>query len=262
MPWSEEIALRCKALEAVATDPRATRGMPLLVRLDGRAFHTYTRGMRRPYDERLSRCMIETTKALVKDSQARVGYTQSDEITLLFWADPAFPSSEFPFDGRFQKLTSVLAGLASAQFALLAYDALPEKRGQVPHFDARAWSVPTTELAVEAVAWRVADARKNSIAMAAQSVYSHKQLLNKGSDEQLRMLREAGIDWPLYPDFFRVGSFIRRVNVQVQIDDEERLRIPEKHRPDSGTMVMRSRMMEVTPPAVLTWDWLLTGVTP
>ncbi len=254
MPWSDEISARCKALEAVATDPRAPKDQPLLVRLDGRAFHTYTRGLRRPFDERLSRCMIETTRTLVADSQARIGYTQSDEITLLFWAP--LPTSNLPFDGRLQKLCSVLAGLASARFAVLAYESIPEKVAMVPHFDGRAWSVPSVDDAIEAIQWRMADARKNSVSMAAQSVYSHKQLLNKHTADQLQMLREKGIDWNDYPDFFRVGSFLRRETVQVQIDETERQRIPKKHRPAPGALVARSKTLEVKPPHPLTWEWL------
>lgn len=257
MPWNNEISTRCKAFESVATEPRASKDQPLLVRLDGRAFHTYTRGLRRPYDERLSCCMIETTRTLVADSHARIGYTQSDEITLLFWADPTLPSSCLPFDGRYQKMCSVLAGLASSRFAVLAYESIPEKRAAAPHFDGRAWSVPTADDALEAILWRVGDARKNSVSMAAQSVYSHGQLLNKHTADQLQMLSEKGIDWNAYPDFFRVGSFLRREAVQVAIDETERLCIPEKHRPTTGTIVTRSRTLEVRPPVPLTWEWLV-----
>lgn len=259
MPWSDESATRCKALEAAATEPRAPKNQPLLVRLDGRAFHTYTRGLPRPFDVRLSRCMIETTRTLVGQSQAKIGYTQSDEITLLFWADPSQSASCLPFDGRYQKMASVLAGLASARFALLAHESIEERRGHLPHFDGRAWSVPTVDDALEAIRWRLADARKNSISMAAQSVYSHKQLLNKNGGEQLAMLAERGIDWRQYPDFFRVGSFLRRQAVELVINEDERLKIPEKHRPPAGAVVTRSRTLEVTPPNELVWEWLVSS---
>lgn len=257
MPWDNDI--ECKAFEA-ATEQRAPRHLPLLVRLDGRAFHTYTRGLRRPYDERLSRCMVETTRTLVAGMHCAVGYTQSDEITLLFHADPTQPSSCLPFDGRIQKLASVLAGMASSRFAVLAYEALPDKRQYTPHFDGRAWSVPTVEDAVEAVQWRVDDATKNSVSMAAQSVYSHRQLLNKHTPEQIEMLRAKGVEWSDYPDFFRVGSFLRRVIVDVVLSDDERMVIPERHRPAMGAVVQRGHVVEVTAPAKLTWQWLTTGI--
>lgn len=257
MTWSDDIAARCKGFEAAATTQRADRGRPVLARLDGRAFHTYTHGMTRPYDPRLSQCMIETAKALVDKNQAIVGYTQSDEITLLFWVDDALPSSCLPFDGRIQKLTSVLAGFASARFAQLAWALLPEKQEHIPHFDCRVWQVPTTDDAIEAFAWRMHDARKNSVSMAAQAHYSHRQLLNVDTRQKLELLRPVGVDWSTYPDFFRVGTFVRRVVADVVLDEAARLRIPEKHRPAAGVAVPRSRMVCETPPETLTWPWLL-----
>ena len=100
-----ELATRCKALES-ARDDRAPRGQPLLVRLDGRAFHTYTSGLRRPYDERLSHAMIETTRCLVEDLHAAVGYTQSDEISLIL-TDFKTIQTEPWLGGSVQKITSV-----------------------------------------------------------------------------------------------------------------------------------------------------------
>lgn len=253
-----ELATRCKAFES-ARDDRAPRGQPLLVRLDGRAFHTYTAGLRRPYDERLSHAMIETTRCLVEDLHAAVGYTQSDEISLLFYADKTIPTSCLPFDGRYLKIATVLAGLASAKFARLTSVVLPEKEYIVPHFDGRAWSVPTPQDAVDAFVWRVQDATKNSVSMAAQAYYSHRQLLNKNTRDKIAMLRDEGVDWSAYPDFFRVGCFLRRRTVERVLTTEEHAAIPEKHRPPVGAMVTRSAVMAETPPTRLTWEWLLRG---
>src|SRR4029079_6986806 len=101
---------RVKKYRQAEASRRAMRGTPLLARLDGRAFHTFTRDLRRPYDEGMSRCMIETTRTLVREANALVGYTQSDEITLA-WYEPSQSPSDYEFDGRFQKLASVLAGM-------------------------------------------------------------------------------------------------------------------------------------------------------
>src|ERR1700737_223863 len=86
--------------------------------------------------------MHATTRALIEEFHPLVGYTQSDEITLA-WHLPSDSRSQYPFDGKLQKLCSVLAGFASATFARAALTLLPEKQEQVPHFDARAWQVPT-----------------------------------------------------------------------------------------------------------------------
>ena len=133
---------RCKDLEQREASRAAMRGLPLLARLDGRAFHTFTRGLTRPYDPAMSRCMIETARTLVEETQARVAYTQSDEITLA-WYEPADAATTYLFDGRWQKLGSVLAGLASARFNQLVAEHLPAKAALLPHFDCRLWQVPT-----------------------------------------------------------------------------------------------------------------------
>jgi tRNA(His) 5'-end guanylyltransferase len=252
----DTLGIYCKELENKFTKERADKTKPLLARLDGRAFHTYTKGLKRPYDERLSACMIETTKALIEEFHPRIGYTQSDEISLLFYADPEYPTSCLPFDGRIQKLIGVLAGFASSVFALQAYKNIPEKQEYTPHVDARVWSVDTKEDVVKTFIWRMIDAKKNSVSMAAQSVYSHKTLLNKGTNEKIGMLKEKGIDWYSYPNFFRVGSFFRRQIIDMPITEEERNNIPEKYRPKEGTTVKRSKVLEDVPEKI-TWDWLI-----
>ena len=75
---------RMKSYESLSTSRKAFKGQPLVVRLDGKSFHTFTKGLARPFDQRLSSLMVETTKALVDRFQAKVGYTQSDEITLVW----------------------------------------------------------------------------------------------------------------------------------------------------------------------------------
>ena len=256
MTWTSDLATRCKSHESATTDPRGHKHLPLLVRLDGRAFHTYTRGLQRPFDPRLSACMLAATRALVEDLHPRIAYTQSDEISLLFWAG-SDENACLPFDGKYQKLATVCAGLASTAFALTAAVTIPERQGWLPHFDGRAWSVPSPEAALEAIAWRVGDATKNSVSMAAQSVYSHRQLLNQSTEDKIAMLAEKGIDWRAYPDFFRVGSFLRRVAQEVVLTEEDLADIPEKHRPPPGSTATRSRTIEVKPPTPLTWEWLI-----
>jgi tRNA(His) 5'-end guanylyltransferase len=248
----------CKELENRFTKERADKTKPLLVRLDGRAFHTYTKGLKRPYDRRLSECMIETTKSLIEEFHPRVGYTQSDEISLLFWADPKHPSSCLPFDGRIQKLIGVLAGFASSVFTIQAYNNIPEKRHFNPHLDARAWSVDSYDDVVKTFVWRMIDAKKNSVSMAAQSVYSHKDLLNIHTKQKIDMLKDKGIDWNDYPTFFKTGSFFRRKSIVYTIKEEERMNIPEKHRPEKDSLVIRSKILEETPPEKLTWEWLIS----
>lgn len=239
-PYTEADALgdRCKSYEMAEAGRKAMVGLPLLVRLDGRAFHTFTRGLDRPFDQRFSDCMQETTRALVGEFHPAVGYTQSDEITLA-WSLPV-GRSEYPFGGRYQKLCSVLSGFASASFARMVLRLLPGKADAVPHFDARAWQVPTLAEALDVFYWREDDAVKNSVQMAARSVASHKQLDGKGRKDQLDILHVAGIRWNDYPAHFKRGVYFRRVTHERTLTEYERQRIPEAHRPEPGQAFLRT----------------------
>jgi tRNA(His) guanylyltransferase len=87
--------------------------VPVLARLDGRSFHSFTKGLKRPYDERLTGLMVETTQ-LVQETNARCGYTQSDEITLVWLAEEW--ESDIFFAGKLQKMNSILASMTTAFF--------------------------------------------------------------------------------------------------------------------------------------------------
>lgn len=238
---------RCKQYEQAEAGRRAMRGLPLLARLDGRAFHTFTRDLQRPYEPAMSRAMIETTRYLVHEATARVGYTQSDEITLA-WYEPSTSTADYAFDGRFQKLASVLAGMASARFSQLIARALPAKADAVPHFDCRVWQVPT--LADAVFVWREDDATKNSITMAAGAYYSDRDLHGKDSAAKHELLHARGVNWNDYPAFFKRGSYLQRRAAPRELTDDERARIPEAHRPPPGTVVTRAAVVELDLPPV------------
>lgn len=240
---------RCKSFEMAEAGRRAMRGLPLLARLDGRAFHTFTRGLRRPYDEAMSRCMTETARFLVQEMNARVGYTQSDEITLA-WYEPSQSAAEYAFDGRFQKLASVLAGMASARFCQLVGQLLPAKADEVPHFDCRVWQVPTLEDARDVFIWREDDATKNSITMAASAYYSDRELHGKDSAVKQELLWEKGVNWNDYPGFFKRGTYLQRRSFERALTEAERSQIPEAHRPLPGTLFTRYQVVELELPPV------------
>lgn len=239
---------RCKAFEQAEAGRAAMPGLPLLVRLDGRSFSNFTRGLARPYDKRMSRCMIETTRYLVQHTHALVGYTQSDEISLA-WHHPE-SGSDLLFGGKFQKLTSVLAGMASARFCQLVVAHIPEKADRTPHFDCRVWQVPTLQDAADVFIWREDDATKNSVTMAARSVYSDRELFEKCTSAKHDMLHAKGINWNDYPAFFKRGAYLQRRTQRKALTDEERMRIPEKHRPDCGAMFERTEVVEVDMPPI------------
>jgi tRNA(His) 5'-end guanylyltransferase len=248
MATKDALADRCKRFESAEAGRRAMPGIPLLARLDGRAFHTFTRGLARPWDERLATCMVETTRVLVDDLQALVGYTQSDEITLL-WSVPAAGPTDYPFDGRFQKLASIASGLASAAFTRLVAEHLPEKSRSLPSFDARVWQVPSREDAVDVFTWREDDATKNSLSMAARALYSHSELHGKNGPELHDLLHARGVNWNDYAARFKRGAYLRRERFARALSDAELGRIPEAHRPAPDFTAQRSevRVFEMPP---------------
>ena len=217
-------------------------GLPVIVRLDGRAFHTFTKGLQRPFDPRLSAAMISTTKHLVAEWNASVGYTQSDEITIAF--ANADPEAEFNFGGRVQKIVSLFAASASVKFNNIIRTSIPEKASELPLFDARVFQYPNLDLAVENFLWRETDATRNSLTMAAHSVYSTKELHKAGYVAKHDMLHAKGINWNDYPIHFKRGMYVAKRTVMKTLTDEELQRIPPAHR-EPGKMFARSVVQEL-----------------
>lgn len=223
---------RMKFYENLEAGRRLMPLLPVVARMDGRSFSQFTRDLARPYDERLSRLMVETTRLLVKETNARVGYTQSDEITLLLYSED--PNSQIYFDGRLHKMLSQLAAQTTAVFNFLLPRFLPEKAKnlspeRLPTFDARVFQVPNLTEAANAVLWRELDATKNSISMAARCHYSHKELMNKNGSQMQEMLFAKGVNWNDFLAFFKRGTYIQRRTVKRRFHVEELEKLPEKH---------------------------------
>lgn len=229
-----------KAYEAVETDRVADPNLPLIVRLDGRAFSTFTRGMSKPFDVQFTNIMDSVTKFLVDKTHANIGYTQSDEITLVYIRERE--ESQPIFGGRLFKITSVLAGMASGKFCMEALSVFPDKTDRmVPSFDCRAFTVPSVAEAANCLVWREMDASRNALQMVAQAHFSPKQLHRKSCDDLEDMLEEIGIKMSDFSGRHRYGVYYTRRSVMVELDAEELARIPEKHRPDGP--VLRSRVL-------------------
>lgn len=226
MSAPDDFGDRMKGWEAIGEGERLNPQLPIYARLDGRSFSKFTRGFERPFDARMSAAMIGTASALVDRTHARLAYTQSDEISLIFVAET--PESDIMFNGRVQKLASVLASLATALFTA----AIPQEwRDRLPHFDCRVCQLPSRTEAANMFLWRWKDSTKNAIQMVAQENFSPKQLHGKHGGEMIEMLRTKGIEFADYPPFFRRGTFARRVLELRDLTAEELERIPERHRP-------------------------------
>lgn len=218
---------RIKGYESQTTSIKLIDRLPIIVRLDGRSFSSFTKGLAKPFDERLSRLMIETTKYLVSEVNANCGYTQSDEITLVIYNDSY--DSEVLFNRKLLKMTSILASMATGFFVKNLNDYLPEKAHLIPNFDCRIFNVPDISEAANCVLWREMDATRNSISMASECYCSHGELEGKNSTEKQEMLFAKGINWNDYPSFFKRGTYIQRKKKFSKFSDEELEKLPPKH---------------------------------
>ena len=193
---------RMKGYEAVS-DGALMRRSPVVVRVDGKAFHSLTRGMERPFDDGFSSCMDAVAVALCEGAQgAKVAYAQSDEVSVLL-TDYDTLQTDGWFGYRIQKIASVSASIATAAFNS-AYRGRFDN-GRVGLFDARVFVLPRDEVTNYFV-WRQRDAVRNSIQSTGQAHFSHKDLHRKSTNEVQEMLfSERGINWNLTPTYFKRG---------------------------------------------------------
>lgn len=260
----DELGTRIKQYEAQTTKTYLMPGLPVYARIDGRAFHTFCRGLKKPFCYELVETMQEVTKFLVEETHAQLGYVQSDEISLC-WLD----IDKAPFDGKLFKLQSVLASLATAKFITYIdatsfdlnlqsnsdypdYYPSPERVGQfnllddkvhsiIPSFDCRVFQLPNEMELANTFVWREIDAVRNSVSMLAQANFSHKELQGKDRKAMLTMLEEKEIRWNELRDDLKRGAYFKRVLVEKELDDETWNKIPENKKPESK-IVTRSEV--------------------
>jgi len=186
-----------------------------IIRIDGKAFHTYTRGCTKPFDEGLMEDMQATTKALCEQIQGcKFGYTQSDEISLVLTDFDELNTSAW-FDGNIQKIASVSASIATATFNRLRYvrymysSEIPFSERILAHFDARVFTIPSRSEVLNYLLWRQNDASKNSISMVALAHASHNELEGKNSKEKQEIIfQKSGKNWNDLPVHHKRGSCV------------------------------------------------------
>lgn len=149
------------------------------------------------------------------------------QITLA-WHSSDFDSQIY-FDGRIQKICSVLAAKCSVFFNRRLSAMLPEKADAAPVFDCRVWNVPNVEEGANVFLWRELDATKNSISMAARHYYSHRELDGKNGAEMQEMLFQKGANWNDYPAFFKRGTYVQRTKVVGKLAVEDLEKLPPLH---------------------------------
>ena len=255
----DELGTRIKEFEAITTKTKLMPQLPLYARIDGRSFHTFCRGLKKPFCYELVETMQEVTKFLVAETHAQLGYVQSDEISLC-WLDP----SKAPFDGKLFKLQSVLASLATSKFVnyiykkyseifsseitddenIKSWTLLCEKCQKIiPSFDCRVFQLPNEVELANTFVWREIDAVRNSVSMLAQANFSHKELQGKDRKAMITMLEEKGIRWNELEDDLKRGAYFKRKLVQRKIDPITWAKIPDKVKPDNR-IVTRSEVSQ------------------
>ena len=238
MPVHDELGKRMKTFYEEIPKTKLMRRVPVAIRIDGKAFHTFTKGFQKPFDEVLIKSMQDTMKYLCENIQGCVlGYTQSDEITLILVDYKKLTSSAW-FDYKVQKVCSIAASMATIAFnkyfseninseycvfddELLDGDFNPNYKNEylidlyTTHikasykgamFDARCFNIPKEEVA-NLIYWRQLDATRNSIQMIGQANFSHRELQNKSCNQiQDMLMTQKGINWDDIPSYQKRGS--------------------------------------------------------
>ena len=227
-----------------------TPKIPIIIRLDGKAFHTFCKGMKKPYDEIMMQSMIETAKYLCENIQGvKLAYTQSDEITLVLYDQN--PKSEGWFNYNVQKMVSVSASMATLAFNkafdrfiheyimckpdLTLQNTTDEDEETLYRirmfdkidkalFDSRVFSIPEYEV-INCLIWRQQDAIRNSIQISGHTYFSDKELHGKSCDEIQDMLfLEKNINWDKYPVVFKRGCCIIKKEHYITNSDGDKIK--------------------------------------
>lgn len=248
MPVHDNLGTRMKTFYEQIPKTKLMRRTPVIIRIDGKAFHTLTSGFKRPFDEVLIKTMQETTKYLCENIQGCVlGYTQSDEISLVLVDYQRFESSAW-FDYEIQKICSIAASMATMAFnkyftknvenfvqdcatdyetqglcgegtveceLCKTYQKALDKGAM---FDARAFNIPKEEV-TNCVYWRQLDASRNSIQMVGQANFSHKELHCKTcNDIQDMLMTQKDINWNDFPTYQKRGTCVVRNKIVIDSD--------------------------------------------
>ena len=256
----DPIGDRMKSYYEDRTRYKLTRRTNTIIRIDGKAFSNYTKGLKRPFDLGLMEDMNKTTEYLCQNIQgAKFGYVQSDEISILI-TDYDDISTHAWFDGNLQKMSSIAASLATAKFNQLRMARFAKNSGIEPKyrdesyiaeseienfkiamFDARVFQIPYREEVFNYFIWRQQDATRNSISSVAQANFSAKELNGKKtSDMQDMLMLEKGINWNDFSPREKRGTLIRKVERQFVRKDIDPIDDGKTHIIDKGNIYTRN----------------------
>lgn len=199
-----------------------------IIRVDGKSFSKFTKGMERPFDDKLIDLMNYTAKTLCESIQgAKLGYVQSDEITILIYNEEY--TAEDWFKGVLQKMCSISAAIATSAFtrALLASDFPDHIKSRNTLFDSRVFTISTKEEVHNCFLWRQLDATRNSVQSCGQQWIGKSKLhgvKTSGIKKLLKELNEDNKDWDKLHTKYKVGRAIVKQTVTLNGPNGEYIR--------------------------------------
>lgn len=210
MSNADSLGDRIKKYEAVSNNTLTPR-MPVIIRVDGKAFHTFTRGLRKPYSQVLIDTMVNAATETAKTIQGfKLAYIQSDEATFML-SDTDTLETDRWFGYEINKLVSITASTFTAHFNDF-WQTQVEEHNTGPRlaiFDARAFNVPIEDVP-NVFIWRQRDWERNSIQMLARSLYSQKEMHGKKVPDLHEMLHAKNRNWALLSGQLKNGTFIKK----------------------------------------------------
>lgn len=187
-----------------------------IIRIDGKAFHTYTKGLNKPFDDSLMEDMDNTAAYLCKNIMgSKFAFVQSDEISLLLTDFDTLDTQAW-FDNNLQKMCSVSASMATSEFNKLRKIRFQDFNYKEAQFDSRIFQIPTKTEVGNYFIWRQQDTVRNSISSVAQNLYSSKQLHGKNASEMQEMIFQKGINWNEYKSKYKRGRVIYKKEFELK----------------------------------------------
>jgi tRNA(His) guanylyltransferase len=200
----------------------------VIIRIDGKSFHTYTKGLNRPFDEALVDDINKTAIYLCENvMNCKMAYIQSDEISLLL-TDTDNIKTEAWFDNNLQKICSISTSLATSKFNQLRSQRFQDFNFKLAQFDSRVFIIPSHIEVMNYFIWRQQDCVRNSISSVANSLYSHKQLQNKSSNEKQEMIFQKGINWDDYPSSLKRGRVVLKQSIIIRESERTKWNVIEE----------------------------------
>lgn len=272
----DELGDRMKKFYESRTRTFLPRKSYTIIRIDGKAFHTYTRAFKKPFDDDLMNMMDETAKHLCKNIQgAKVAFVQSDEISILVTDFETYLTDAW-YDGNVQKIVSVSASIATAKFNQLRwanfvnnkYNQTTDKidwtwfmdlaKLPLAEFDSRTFTIPNPVEVENYFIWRQNDTVRNSVSMLARKLYSPQQLMGKNNSQLREMCLEKGTNWDELEGKYKNGRMILKQYYDLDSD----YKTFDSQDPLLVSVTTRTGWVTVQPPIFTQEREFITGLIP